>query len=252
MLELVTGRTVDVADSDARHGWGCFETLRVENGLPCWLERHLARLAGGCTFLGLEPPPPPEAVRAFLGGLPRPEPDVSGTLRLIAVDGCLLVRLDGRPAPPDEPLRACLSARVTRWAASPLNRFKTLSYLENRLLQREAVSQGAFESLALNESGHLTDGGRSTLLLRLGGRWLTPPAEDGALPGIARGLLLEAGLVEEASLRPGEFPGAEGAVLVNALRGVVVLEEVVGWCRWTGIPAGVDGLRRVLNGPARE
>ncbi len=255
MLELVTARATDIADSDARHGWGCFETLRVEKGRPRWLERHLARLAGGCAFLGLEPPPPPASVRAFLGALPLLGPDLTsgfeGTLRLIAVDGCLLVRLDGRPAPPAEPLRACLSTRVTRCSASPLNRFKTLSYLENRLLQVEAGERRAFEALALNESGRLTDGGRTTLVLRKGGRWLTPPAEDGALPGIARGLLLEAGLAEEARLRPEDLPKAEGALLVNALRGLMVLSDVAGWSRWTGTPAGLGGLQRVLNGPPR-
>ena len=250
MLELVTAKAINVADSDARHGWGCFESLRVENGHPRWLERHLARLAGGCAFLGLEPPPSPEAVLAFLAGRPLPGGD-RGTLRLIAVDGCLLVRFDERPVSPAEPLRACLSARVTRWSASPLNRFKTLSYLENRLLQIEAGEQQAFEALALNESGRLTDGGRTTLLLRKDDRWLTPPVEDGALPGIARGLLLEAGLAEEARLRPEDLSKAEGAVLVNALRGVMVLSEVTGWSRWTETPAGLDGLQRVLSGPPR-
>lgn len=250
MLELVTARAIDLTHSDARHGWGCFETLRVENGRPRWLERHLTRMSGGCTFLGLPLPPPPEEVLAFLGALPAPCPH-PGTLRLIAVDGCLFVHLEGRPAPPSGPLRACLSTRVIRCSASPLNRFKTLSYLENRLLQVEAGERQAFEALALNESGRLTDGGRTTLLLRKGGHWLTPPVEDGALPGIARGLLLEAGLVEEARLRPEDLPKAEGALLVNALRGVMVLHDVAGWSRWTEPPAGLDGLQRVLSGPPR-
>ncbi len=250
MLELVAGGAIDLAHSDARHGWGCFETLRVENGRPRWLEHHLARLAGGCAFLGLALPPSPEQVLAFLGSVPAPCPE-PGILRLIAVDDRLLMGFDERPAHPAEPLRACLSTRVTRCSASPLNRFKTLSYLENRLLQVEAGERRAFEALALNESGRLTDGGRTTLLLRKGGGWLTPPVEDGALPGIARGLLLEAGLAEEARLQPEDFSKAEGAILVNALRGVMVLSEVTGWSRWTETPAGLDGLQRVLSGPPR-
>ena len=250
MLELVAGGAIDLAHSDARHGWGCFETLRVENGRPRWLDRHLARLAGGCAFLGLALPPSPEQVLAFLGSLSAPCPE-PGILRLIAVDGRLIAQFAGPPQAPPVRLRACLSTRVTRYSASPLNRFKTLSYLENRLLQIEAGERQAFEALALNESGRLTDGGRTTLLLRKDGRWLTPPVEDGALPGIARGLLLEAGLAEEARLQPEDLPGAEGAVLVNALRGVMVLSEVTGWPRWAEAPAGLDALQRVLNGPPR-
>lgn len=230
MLELMTDATLDLAASDARHGWGGFETLRVQGGSARWLERHLARLTACCAFLGMEPPPPAAAVTAFLAratDLPRRD---HGTLRLIAVDGRLIARVEPAPGPLVA-ARACVSTQVTRGSASPLNGFKSLSHAGNRLLQREAEARGCFEALALNEHGRLTDGGRTTLLVRRGGDWLTPPVADGALPGVARGVLLEAGLVAEAALAPADLEAAEGAAVVNALRGVVPLEEVEGLLR---------------------
>jgi branched-chain amino acid aminotransferase len=68
MLELLTDTRIDLAASGARHGEGLFETLRVRDGVPLRLAAHLERLAAGARFLGLEAPPGPEAVLAFLAG----------------------------------------------------------------------------------------------------------------------------------------------------------------------------------------
>jgi branched-chain amino acid aminotransferase len=114
-----------------------------------------------------------------------------------------------------------LSLETRRCSSSPLNRFKTLAYLENRLLAREAGRRGLFEAIAPNEAGRLTDGSRTSLFVVLGGRLLTPPAADGALPGVARRCLLEAGLGEEAPLEPRDLARAQALLLTNALQGAV-------------------------------
>lgn len=221
MLELVAHAELDLARSGARFGEGCFETLRLQAGRPWRLAQHLARLAEGCAFLGLPEPPPETELSAFLAqhriGRELPQ----GVLRLLAVDGTLRVWAESAPAPVGQPLSIGISAEVTRFSESPLNRFKTLSYLENRLLQREAAARGLFEVIALNEWERLTDGGRCSLFLQLEGRWVTPPVSEGALPGIAREALLEAGWAEVRSLRREAFDSAERAVLVNALRGAM-------------------------------
>ncbi|MGA2083186.1 MAG: aminotransferase class IV [Holophaga sp.] len=221
MLELLSGTRVDLAHSAARHGEGLFETIRVRDGAPARLGAHLERLAAGARFLGLEPPPGPDAVRDFLAargvcaGLER------GVLRLLAVDGKLLTWAAPWEPGRQGPIQAALSREIRRLSDSPLNRFKTLSYLENRLLAREAGRRGLFEALALNEAGRLTDGSRTTLFVVLGGRLLTPPASDGALPGVARRCLLEAGLAEEAPLVQADLARAEALLLSNALQGAV-------------------------------
>lgn len=219
MLALSWGHAIDLGTSDARHGHGCFETVRVQEGRARWLDLHLERLAAGCAFLGLEPPPEGAVVEAFLEShLPR-----TGVLHLTALDGQLLARTGDAPPPVQAPARLEVAEGLVRFSGSPLNRFKTLSYLENRLLHREAAQRGCFDVVALNEQGRLTDGGRTSLFVVCGGRVRTPPAEDGALPGIARRVLLEAGLAEEAHLLPADLERAEGIFLANALRGVVVV-----------------------------
>ena len=219
MLELLSDPLIDLTVSGARHGVGLFETIRIRDGAPLRLAAHLERLAAGARFLGLEAPPDPAAVLAFLAapcaGL------ACGVLRLVAVDRTL--RVTAGPWSPDRPGRIVLGLgrEFRRFSGSPLNRFKTLSYLENRLLAGEAARRGLFEVVALNEAGRLTDGSRTSLFLVLDGMLLTPPAADGALPGVARRCLLEAGLAREAPLTPEDLARAEAVLLTNALQGVV-------------------------------
>jgi branched-chain amino acid aminotransferase len=49
------------------------------------------------------------------------------------------------------------------------------------------------------------------------GDGLTPPVADGALPGISRVRLIEAGLIAERSLAIADLARAQAALAVNAL-----------------------------------
>jgi branched-chain amino acid aminotransferase len=250
MLELLTDGRIDLARSGARHGFGLFETIRVRDGLPLRLEAHLERLAAGARFLDLEPPPGPEAVLGFLAARTPCAGLASGVLRLVAVDRMLLVSV--APWEPARPARIELgvSRELRRMSGSPLNRFKTLSCLENRLLAREAERRGLFEVIAPNERGRLTDGSRTSLFLALGGQLLTPPAADGALPGVARRILLEAGLAREAPLTARDLARAEAVLLTNALQGAVPVQALAGMERGpldaghVLLKAAVERLRR--------
>lgn len=219
MLELVTDTRVELSRSAARHGVGLLETIRVEDGRPRWLDLHLERLAAGCAFLGLEEPPPAVEIQLSLRG--------NGVLRLVAVDRTLMAWFEPLEPLGPEPLRIGLSRSTVR-CPGPLTRHKTLSRLENHLLAAEARSRGLDEILAPTGSGRLSDGSRSTLVALVRGRLLTPGVEDGALPGVGRRVLLEAGLLEEGALTWGDLAGAQAIGLVSALRGLLPVGEAEG------------------------
>ncbi len=213
--------TIDLGRSDARHGRGLFETVRVQDGAARWLPHHLERLAAGCAFFGLPPPPGPEEIATRLAAALREQGQ--GVLHLVAADGLLRARLGPGPAAPPPPVRVAVATSIVRFSGSPLCRFKTLSYLENRLLHREAEERGLFDAVALNERGRLADGGRTSVFAVRDGVAVTPPIADGALPGVGRRVLLEAGLARERSLGPEDLDTAEGVFVANALRGVVAV-----------------------------
>jgi branched-chain amino acid aminotransferase len=246
MLELLTDGTLDLAGSAARHGCGLFETLRISRGRPLRLGAHLERLGEGLRFLGMEPAPSAREVLAFLDAA-TPCPTLSdGVLRLVAVDRRLLVLAAPWEEEGPGEARLGVSARIRRLSSSPLNRFKTLSYLENRLLAREARARGLLEVLALNERLEVTDGGRTSLFALVGGRLVTPPVEDGALPGVARRAVLEAGLAEVGRLRVSDLERAQALVLTNSLRGAVPVQAFEGGGPLDREHPRVRALREVL------
>jgi para-aminobenzoate synthetase / 4-amino-4-deoxychorismate lyase len=153
------------------------------------------------------------------------------------------VALDGSVRAAREPMRvrltldeqgdfACIAAPLgpaqARWsyALSPhrvqsgdlLLRHKT-SWRE--AFDGEAARLGVDEALFVNERGELTEGGRSTIFIRRGGRLLTPTSSCGLLEGVLRREMLEAGACEEAVLTPDDLAAADEVLFGNSLRGLV-------------------------------
>jgi para-aminobenzoate synthetase/4-amino-4-deoxychorismate lyase len=62
--------------------------------------------------------------------------------------------------------------------------------------------------------------------LRIAGRWLTPAASSGLLPGIARARLLREGVIFEDKLTSDDLRRADGLAFINSLRGWLVAELV--------------------------
>jgi branched-chain amino acid aminotransferase len=228
MLELLTSTHLELSRSAVRHGAGLFETIRIEGGRPLRLGLHLARLQRGLAFLGMDAAPDEGALQAFLQTETDTRSQDHGVLRLIAVDDKLLAWAEPLQEEGSGPVKVALASAFRRSTSSPLNRHKTLSYLENNLLLRQARAAGVYEMLALNEHERLTDGSRTTVLVLLERTWVTPPVEDGALPGTLRALLLAAGLLREEPVGFPQLRRARALVLANALRELVPVGELEG------------------------
>ena len=87
-----------------------------------------------------------------------------GVVRLLALDQRLVVRAEAWEPDWPEAVEIGVAEDLTRLSSSPLCRFKTMSYLENVLLAREARRRGLQEVIARNEAGLLTDGSRTNRL----------------------------------------------------------------------------------------
>jgi para-aminobenzoate synthetase/4-amino-4-deoxychorismate lyase len=118
---------------------------------------------------------------------------------------------------------------VLRVAEERLPDFNPLAAHKTTLRQvydegvRAAERAGAFDSLFFTTEGRLVEGGRTSVFLKIDGRWITPPVTDGALPGVMRGCLLEdpAWGAIERSLGWSDLQRAEAIVVCNALRGAL-------------------------------
>ncbi|CAP55127.1 putative aminotransferase, class IV [Gluconacetobacter diazotrophicus PA1 5] len=249
---------IDPADRGLTLGDGLFETMRVAGGRIAHLARHLDRLCQGADLL-MFPGPDLDRIEDALRQVVRHNALAEGALRLTLTRGCgprglfppaspqpSLLIVPFPPAPAPGPARLVVSTRVRRDAASPLSRVKSLNYLPNILARLEAEQRGADDALLLNAAGRVAESTVSTVLVHHQGRLVTPPVGDGALPGIARAVLLAACMVEEASLIPDDLRGAGGVVLVNSLsvRPVVSLDGMA----LSVLPGLVEDIRACVQG----
>lgn len=89
----------------------------------------------------------------------------------------------------------------------------------------KAVELGGFDALFINEHGHVTEGGRTSVLIRedVNGPWLTPPLSAGVLPGVMRSVILADPSMNarEANLTITQVVNANEIMVCNALRGMI-------------------------------
>ena len=75
------------------------------------------------------------------------------------------------------------------------------------------------EPLLVNERGEITESDIANVVFELQGKKYTPPLSCGLLPGVMRGMLLEAGGLEERVLSVGDLAQVDALYLINDLRG---------------------------------
>ena len=76
----------------------------------------------------------------------------------------------------------------------------------------------------LNGQGHVVCATVGNLFARIGGQWITPPAADGILPGIARAKILSHIDVKQASLSEVDLRAANAAFISNSLGSIDIVE----------------------------
>jgi para-aminobenzoate synthetase/4-amino-4-deoxychorismate lyase len=197
-----------------------FETIRasLDDG-PRHLEQHLARIAASCAYFGH--PFDPAAARAMIvDSCLALEPGKLHRVRLAVDHHGQLKVVTGELAPLREPVLLVLAEGATR-SDDLFLRHKTSIRSRYDAAWRAAEAQGAFDALFFNERGELTEGGRSNVFVRLGEHWYTPPLSCGLLPGVIRGVMLDAPAWSafERVITREMLEQADDIVVCNALRG---------------------------------
>jgi len=232
-------------------GDGLFETVRVYGGVPFRLEAHLERMAHGAERLGI---PLPEALEDRVLRFLRTGP-TEAAVRITVTRGRSADLAGGDAAEPrvalralpvrrwDGALTAALEGRLHEGALSA--GIKGLGYLERILALRRARERGADEALLRNTRGELVEGSVSNLLaVDSAGALVAPGEEEGALPGITRGVVLkEAGrlgmTIHQRGLRPGEVRGLRELFLTSSIRELAPVVQVEGRRVGSGAPGPV-------------
>ena len=197
-----------------------FETLRASRDHGCrHLEQHLDRLAASCAYFGFAFDRGAAHLALRDASLALPD-DALYRLRLAIAHTGAMTLTSGMLAPLHEPVTLLLSDDVTH-SGDIFLRHKTSIRTRYDAAWKAAEAQGAFDALFFNERGELTEGGRSSVFLRFGVAWVTPPLSSGVLPGVMRRVLLEAPAwnASEGVITREMLEQADDIVVCNALRG---------------------------------
>ncbi len=203
--------------------FGLFETMRAEAGRIPLLDDHLGRLKTAAAALNLSlPDDAGQQIRRHLAELPG-----QGAYRVKAAlfsDGLQLSHAPLSDLPPNQSIILSDTALPER---DFLRRFKTTHRETLDQGWRQAEAQGAFDSLFFNRAGELLEGGRSSVFVRFGSEWHTPPLELDILDGIMRRQILRqprqylgTSRVFESRISRARLMQADEIRLCNALRGL--------------------------------
>jgi len=179
--------------------------------------RHLQRLAASAAYFGFA-----WDEKAANGCLDGASVGAAVRLRLaLAQSGAFSVQ-QAPLAPLLQPVRVLLAPDTTD-ASDLFLRHKTTVRTRYDSAWREAEAQGAFDMLFFNQRGELTEGGRSSVFVKVDGEWLTPALHCGVLPGVMRSVLLGDAQwnAREAVITRAMLERAEDLVVCNALRGAM-------------------------------
>ncbi len=211
-------------------GEGLFETFKVVNGnLPPFFVYHYERLKTGAEFFKIPYPTFDEFKNFVLKRIrERKEKELYVKILLLSLGegyygGTATEYKLEAVVKPLKPPRGRLVLTVSpfrRHSQNPLWRFKTISFLFNVAVKREANSRGYYDALILNEKGNITETSSANFFCLKGGKLLTPPVEEGLLPGITRRVLLEEGKATEEVLSLENLKDCEKFFISNALMGL--------------------------------
>jgi branched-chain amino acid aminotransferase len=219
---------VALDDHGLTTGDGCFETLKVLDGTPFALTRHLRRLRRSCAGLGIDAPDDDLVREACAAVVAANGPQV-GRIRVTVTagraplgsgrgaTGSTLAVLTG-PAARWDPTTAVAVCPWVRNERSAVAGLKTTSYAENVVALAWANERGCSEALLANTRDELCEGTGTNVFVVLDGHLVTPPLDSGCLSGITRELLLEIVDAREASIPIERLADATEAFLTSSTR----------------------------------
>jgi len=240
--------TVSALDAGLLLGAGLFETLRIYGGRPFRLGAHLARLRESGEFLRIFVGESDASFAEIIDHLVEVNAVPDARVRITATRGPLAAELEDDSAPPATlivsagpmtpyPAQAYergVTVVVSRLRANetdPTTFHKTTGYMKNLLALRDAHRARATESLLFNTKGRLAEGAISNVFVVTGGRLLTPPVEEGLLPGITRAAVLELAAAvgvpaEQRPLSAREVLDADEVFLTNSIMEILPVGRI--------------------------
>lgn len=182
-------------------GDGLFETIRAENNTLLFFDAHYQRLKQGSLALAIDFTLSSIELKNRCHQLLAANnlETTIASLRITLTRGCsergidipkqqkptLLIHATAYTNTIAKP-KSVYITDIMRNEYSPIIQIKTTNYLELILAKKQAVDRGYDDGLMLNTKGAITELSTANIFVVIGDNIITPPLQDGVLPGIMR------------------------------------------------------------------
>ena len=228
--------SISIQDRGFRFGDGLFETIAVTNGVPYQFEWHLKRLENGLNAIKIQYDT--SKLHSYCRDLLHHNAVMDGLLRIQITRGSgskgylpsqatptLVIETPHKPEHGRDFLALWKSTTTKMSPRSLPVQFKLCQGLNSTLARMEAAENDCFDSLMLNEAGHLCETSSGNIFWRKDGTIFTPALSCGVLEGSTRAALLRLlPSVRETEATMGQLLNADAVCATNVV--------------WRAVPVG--------------
>lgn len=233
---------ISVFDQAILYGESIFESMRVTERTPLFLDLHLERLKNSAKVLGIKITFPLTEIKKNILNYLQKVKLSEGFLRLTLTGGSedsagnLFCFLLNKKLPLAENYKTGVKIKISDFKKPSLENFpsnlKTGNYLNSTLARRQAQEKGFYETILLDERGQVAECANSNIFFFKKTILVTPslshsPILDGITRKIILNLAKELGIVtSERVILPNEIPKFDECFLTNSFVGILPISEI--------------------------
>ncbi|GAB4346895.1 MAG: branched-chain-amino-acid transaminase [Candidatus Abyssubacteria bacterium] len=229
---------VSIFDRGFLYGDGVFETMRAYEGRIFRLDDHMERLQRSAESIGLTLPGGPQRCADICRQLLARNEVSDALLRMSVTRGqagggigvnrasepTVVAHLRPPMPLPDSARHTGVSAKIVsvrRVPSTALNpHMKSMNFLNQIMARAEAEAAGAFDSIMLNQAGHIAETSTANIFFARDGMLFSPAPNCDILLGITRAAILELAAkngirCEERPIEPDEINSFEECFLTS-------------------------------------
>lgn len=203
-------------DDGYSFGRGVFETIKIVDGKPLFLDKHLSRLKKSLRFFEIEKDIDEGKIYAYINS----SEEKNFALKLIVSDENFILTSRSDNYRDDDKNYKLILSEVRRNSSSKIIYHKSLSYYENIMEHRWAQDRGYDSALFINEREEVCETSFANIFFVRNGEIFTPNISSGLLKGTMRDYILESYKVKEDVISFKDIDNYDEAFISNSLMGV--------------------------------
>lgn len=225
---------VSISDLSYQFGYGLFETVKCEQGIPVFFEDHYKRLTKSAREIGMPFPVDITEVKSWIQDVLKANNLTRARVKIIIskrsndkFNVLILASILEKPAS----TYLLLAWKLSRDPNSVSFRYKTTSRADSYVAYSKALELGFNEALYINEKNEITECTRANIFLVMEDKILTPVPESGILSGVTRLKIFEIARtsnihVEEKILHKLYLNKAKDVFITNSTLGIMPVSRL--------------------------